>query len=162
MRSTAIAVVLLVGTPAHAESLWEAELRVGYGVSAAGNGEMTTMRPTPLTVAAIGSIAVREEPRLFAYGGLTAEMLDRNAIGAVAGVRLEPRGTPVRLAGGGAYLIAPYSLAGATGSVGACMRGKLSLCGDVQLTAYFAGSDLADRRTVTQVQGVIGLVFDAL
>jgi hypothetical protein len=158
----AIPILLALATPAHAESLWEAELRVGYGVSAAGSGGMTTMRSTPLTVGAIGAIAIRDEPRMFAYGGLTAETLDRNAIGAVAGVRLEPRGTPVRLAGGAAYMIAPFSLLGATGSVGACLRGSLTICGDLQLTAYFAGSDLAEGRTVTQVQGVLGLVFDAL
>ena len=34
--------------------------------------------------------------------------------------------------------------------------------GDLQLTAFIAGSDLADDRPVTQAQLVAGLVFDAL
>jgi hypothetical protein len=51
-----------------------------------------------------------------------------------------------------------------TASGGACKRMSrlLNLCGDAQLTAYFAGSDLADGRTVTQFQLVLGALFDAL
>lgn len=154
--------VLMLMSPARADSLWEAELRLGYGVSLGGSGGMTSTRPTPLNVTAIGSVAVREEPRMYAYGGLVVETLDRNAVGAVAGVRLAPPDRAIRLAAGGAWLFAPYSLWGVTASGGACRRGSVAICGDVQLTAYFAGSDLAEGRTVTQVQAVLGIVFDAL
>lgn len=148
-------------SPEPEPALGQAELRLGYGLSLGGSGGMTTKRTSPLTIAAIASIAINEEPRLAAYGGLTAETLDRYSVGAVGGVRLAVG--KMRLTGGGAMVFAPYTLWGATAAGGACrsIGKKLGMCGDLQLTAYFAGSDLADGHTVTQVQAVLGMVFDA-
>jgi len=144
--------------------LWQAEVRAGYGVAVGGSGSRMSTRATPLTLAAIASFAFNEEPRLYGYGGLLIETLDRNAAGATFGVRFSPRGSRLRLSGGGTWMVAPYMLFGATASGGACMRWKpsIGLCGDVQLTAFFAGNDLADGRAVTQAQLVVGMVFDAL
>ena len=167
MRS--FVVFLLCGAAsAHAEPptneppIYEAELRLGYGIAVGGGGGMTSTRPTPLTIAGTGSVAINDQPHLAAYGGATLETLDRNAVGAITGIRLAPNRT-LRLAAGAEYIFAPYTLWGATGSVGACHGfGRLAMCADLQLTAYFAGTDLADGRTVTHVQGVLGMVFDAL
>lgn len=160
MRSLLLIMVLVAS--ADAESLWEAELRLGYGVAMGGGGGMTSTRPTPLTVAAVGAVAVRDEPYTYGYGGLVFETLDRNAVGVLAGVRLVPRDSRVRLAGGGVLMFAPYTLWGATASAGLCRGGSIRICGDLQLTAYFAGSDLAAGHTVTHLQFVLGIVFDAL
>ncbi|MEO8698399.1 MAG: hypothetical protein ABI867_00110 [Kofleriaceae bacterium] len=164
MRSLLGLAILLSAGTAHADepALWEAELRLGYGLAVGGGGGMTSTKSTPLSVTAIGAMAIQDEPRMAAYGGLTVETLDRNAVGAVAGVRLAPFDGKVRLSGGGTWIFAPYTLWGATASGGVCRRSRgLGLCGDLQLTAYFAGTDLAEGHTVTQIQAVVGVVFDA-
>ena len=123
---------------------------------------MASRRPTPLTLTLTGALAIRDEPRLAAYGGLVAETLDRNSIGAVAGIRLTRPGSRLRFGAGAAYIFAPFTLWGATGSGGACFRKVgMGVCADLQVTAYFMGNDLAEGHTVTQVQGVLGMVFDA-
>ena len=146
------------------DPLWQAEVHVGYGLAMSGSGTRMSKRPTPLTVSAIVGFAFNSEPPLFGYGGLVAELLDRSAIGGVFGVKYAPRGSRMHLAGGGSVLLAPDSLLGATASGGMCRRQRpsLGLCGDVQLTAYFAGGDLAPGRAVTQIQLVLGAVFDVL
>jgi hypothetical protein len=154
-----------IGGPSTAlDPLWQAELHLGYGLAMSGSGVAMSKRVTPLTVTAIVGFAIDEEPPLFGYGGLVAEMLDRSAIGGVFGVKYAPRGSRLHLAGGGSVLIAPDSLLGATASGGMCRRQRpgLGLCADVQLTAYFAGGDLAPGRPVTQIQLVLGAVFDVL
>ena len=145
-------------------ALGEVEVRLGYGLSmGGGSGGMPSRRPTPLTITLTGAMAIRDEPRLLAYGGLVAEALDRNSIGAVAGVRLTRADSKLRFSGGAAYIFAPFTLWGATASGGMCFLRKhgKALCGDLQVTAYFTGNDLAEAHTVTQVQGVLGMVFDA-
>lgn len=145
--------------------LWSVELRFGKGVEMGGGGEMTTTRSAPLTVSAIVAVAVRDEPWINAYGGMVAELIDRNAVGAVAGLQVPVRGTPIRLSGGATYMFSPFTLWGASAAVGGCARGKLGqlrLCGDLELTSFFAGTDLAEGRTVTQVQARLGVAFDAL
>jgi hypothetical protein len=161
---TSIVLVATLSDSAAGEPLWQAELRLGYGIAVGGNGARMSTRPTPLTVAADVVFAVNDDPPLSGYGGLVLETLDRNAVGSVFGVQLRPHGSRLRFTGGGVWLVAPYMLFGATASGGACMRavGLLQVCGDVQLTAYVAGDDLADGRTVTQAQLMLGLVFDAL
>ena len=143
--------------------LWQAEVRAGYGLAMGGSGIRMSRRATPLSLAAIGAFAFNEEPLLYGYGGLIVETLDRNAAGAVFGVRFSPKDSRLRLSGGGTWMVAPSMLFGATASAGACVRWKprIGLCGDVQLTAFFAGGDLADGRAITQVQLVVGMVFDA-
>ena len=41
------------------------------------------------------------------------------------------------------------------------MAPTTQICGDVQLTTFFAGTDLAKDHTVTEVQLGFGVVFDA-
>jgi hypothetical protein len=149
---------------AAADPLWQAELRAGYGLALSGSGDQMSMRTTPLTVEAVASFAFNEAPPLAGYAGLVAETLDRNSVGTVFGVTLSPGGGPVRLSGGGIWIAAPFTLWGATASLGACLgaTSHLRLCGDLRLTSYFAGSDLGDGRVVNQGQVVAGVAFDAL
>jgi hypothetical protein len=145
-------------------SLWDAEVRAGYGVEIDGGQGAVGMRTSPLTIQATVALAVVESPRLYGYGGMIVETLDRSSVGAVGGVELRPDGSILHVAAGGTWLIAPYSLWGADADVGACKRqGKLAaLCGDVELTAYFAGTDLPMKREATQIQLAFGVKFDAL
>lgn len=150
--------------PAEADPLWQAEARLGYGVAVGGSAARMSTRSSPLSIAAIASLEFDDEPPLYGYGGLIVETLDRNEAGATGGIRFQPRDSRLRLAGGGVWMVAPSSLFGATASGGVCGRWKplIGVCGDLQLTAYFAGSDLADGRAVTELQLVVGMVFDAM
>jgi len=160
----AVAAALGASRPSSAEPLWQAEVRAGYGVAVSGNGTQMSTRTTPLTVGAVASFAFNEDPQLSGYGGLTVEMVDRSAVGTVFGVTLRPHDSHLRLSGGGVYIVAPYTLWGMTASAGLCFHvtSRTGLCVDAQLTAYLTGSDLAEGRTSTAGQGVLGLVFDAL
>jgi hypothetical protein len=151
-------------SPATAQPLWQVELHAGYGLAVAGSGAAMSRRTTPLTITALAAFAIDADPPLAAYGGLVVETLDRSAAGVAFGVELSPPGSRLHLAGGGIAMLAPYTLWGATVSGGACARATraIAACGDLQLTAFLAGSDLGDGRAVTQVQLVGGLVFDAL
>jgi hypothetical protein len=163
MRRLGSALLLLAAaSPARADALAEAELRVGYGLAISGSGDALGRRASPLTVIALVAIALREDPPLAGFGGLVVETLDRSAIGATGGVRLALG--RARFAGGGTAILAPATLWGATARGGAChaVASRVRACGDLELTAFFAGSDLAERRTITQVQAVLGVVFDAL
>jgi hypothetical protein len=160
----AVVAPLVASAPAAADPLWEAEVRLGFGVAlGGGQGQMTT-KASPLTIAGVGTIAIQDEPRLAAFGGVILETVGRTSVGGTFGVRLKPGAGDLRLAAGATILAEPYSLYGAMGSIGTCRGlGKAAhLCGDLQLTAYFAGSDLAPDHTVTQAQLVAGVVFDAL
>lgn len=168
-RSLIVTGVVALASPtaggrAAADPLWQAEVRAGYGIAIGGSGARMSTRASPVTLAAIAAIATSVEPPLSGYGGLLVEALDRNSVGSVFGIKWAPHDSRLRLSGGGTWLLAPYMLFGATASVGACMRWKprIGVCGDLQLTAYFAGDDLADGRSVTQVQLGAGLVFDAM
>jgi hypothetical protein len=157
-------VLAALAAPAAADPLWQVELHAGYGVAVSGSGDQMTQRPTPLTFTGIVAVAVDADPPLFGYGGIAVETLDRNAAGVVFGVELHPHGSHLRFAGGGVTMVAPYTLWGATASAGACFHAfrAMAVCGDLQLTAFLAGDDLPDGRSVTQGQAVLGLVFDAL
>jgi hypothetical protein len=162
-RVRALLILILVGTTAHADPLaplWDAELRLGYGIQVASGDGMTAPRAAPLTIEGNIAFALEEEPRLYAYAGGIAETLDRSAMGATGGVQLEQG--PMRLRGGAVYFFAPYTLFGATVSGGGCHRmgATTRVCGDVQLTEYFAGTDLVQGHAATQVQLVLGMVFD--
>jgi len=141
--------------------LWEADLRAGYGVAMSGTQGTMSARPSPLTLEATGAIAVNEEPAVSGYAGALVETLDRSGVGTVFGARLIEG--PLRLAGGGTWIFAPYTLWGATASAGTCWRVArgAQLCTDAQLTAYFAGTDLVKGHAVTQAQLVIGVAIDA-
>jgi hypothetical protein len=150
--------------PAPADPLWQAEVRAGYGVAVGGSGTRMSKRASPLSLAAVAAWAFNEDPLVYGYGGLIVETLDRNEAGATFGVRLSPHGSRFRLAGGGVWMVAPSMVFGATASGGTCMRWKplIGLCADLQLTAFFAGDDLAAGRAVTEVQLMVGMVFDVL
>ena len=160
MRRLTVLALLALASPAAADPLSEAELRLGYGIAVAGSGAMTSARATPLTLTATGSIAIGELPPLAAFGGVVVETLDRSSAGATGGVRLTAG--PLRLAGGGTAILAPRTMWGAMASGGVCRRviSRIELCGDVEITAFIAGTDLAPGRTVTQMQAVLGMVLD--
>jgi hypothetical protein len=164
VRVFTLACLVCLVSGASAEPLWDAELRLGYGLALSGNGQMTTARTTPLTIAAVGSYLLREDPALSAYGGLVVETLDRNSLGGLAGVKVAPAHSHLRLMAGGIALARPRTLWGTSASGGVCGRAApgIAMCGDVVLTGYFAGTDLAPGHTVTQVQLQLGVVFDAL
>jgi len=123
---------------------------------------MPGVHGAPLTIAAIATVPTNVEPPLAAFGGLVIEALDRTAAGATAGMRLSP-GETFRFSLGGTWIASPYTLWGANVSGGACKRlgTGVSVCADVQLTTYIAGTDLPDHRAVTQIQLVGGVRFDA-
>jgi len=159
----ALIILVLSAASAHADPvapLWDAELRLGYGIQVASGEGMTTPRAAPLTVEGLAAFALQDDPLVYAYAGGVVETLDRSAIGASGGVQIESG--PMRLRGGAVYFFAPYTLFGATASGGGCHRmGKtLRACADVALTEYFAGTDLVQGHAATQVQLVLGMVFD--
>jgi hypothetical protein len=140
--------------------LWDAELRLGYGLQVASGDGMTAARAAPLTVEGLAAFALQDDPMVYAYAGGVVETLDRSAIGASGGVQVESG--PMRLRGGAVYFFAPYTLFGATASGGGCHRVAKSMraCADVALTEYFAGTDLVQGHAATQIQLVFGMVFD--
>lgn len=153
--------VLAFAAPAAAESLAEAELRLGYANARVDTGAGLMPQNTPLTLSAISAVAVEERPQLVAFGGMVADTTDQATASATAGVRVEVGA--LRFSGGGLAILAPETLWGATASGGVCRHAaaRVELCGDLQLTAFLAGSDLPDDRLVTQVQGVLGVVVKA-
>ncbi len=174
--------LLTTSSAATAQPLWEAELRVGYGL-AIESGKATTeptdptitelgtepimqtpASPAPMTLAAIGAVAVREQPNLSAFGGLIVEQRGDSAVGVTGGVRLYPGNGRIRLTAGGIYLHAPETSWGASASAGACIRvaSMLRTCGDLQVTTYFGGTAIAASETLTQIQAVLGVAFDSL
>lgn len=146
--------------------LAQLELHLGYGLAMSGSGDVMAKRATPLTLTAIVDYALQQDdPPLWGYGGLVAEMLGRAAVGGVFGVKYVPAGTQLHFAGGGSVLVAPHWLAGASVSGGYCrpqFLKTLGICGDLQITGYFAGEDLGEDRAVVQVQLVVGAVMDVL
>ncbi|HLL21411.1 MAG TPA: hypothetical protein VK427_04725 [Kofleriaceae bacterium] len=161
MRRLAVLALALATSPAAADSLWTAELRAGYGVAIGGGQGTSTKRLSPVALDATISVAIHDQPRVFAYGGLAAETFDRSAVGATFGVRMHEPGTALRVAAGGTWLIAPYTLWGGVASAGLCTREDHGrrYCADAQLTAYFAGTDLAEGKTVLQAQLMLGFAF---
>jgi hypothetical protein len=118
----------------------------------------STMGASPLSLSAIGAIAINAEPTMYVYAGLTSEMLSRSFVGATAGGRIEMSELPVHVAAGGVMMFAPTTLWGAQASGGACMgEGAFALCGDLELTTYFGGTGLDNDKTELQVQFVLGI-----
>ena len=118
-------------------------------------------RSSPLTIEATGSLAINEEPSVSAVAGVVVETLNRSGVGALAGARIDVG--PMRLTGGGTWIFAPETLWGAQVAIGTCKRmaTTTSICGDVQLATFFAGTDLAKDHTVTELQLGFGVSFDA-
>jgi hypothetical protein len=155
-------VVPASATPA-SEPLWKAEIQAGYGVSVGGSGAAISVRPTPVTINAVVGVAMSDDPPLSIYGGLTAETLDRSAVGAVAGLELRPYGSHLHVLAGASALMMPYTLYGVTVGGGVCVHPArvFGLCFDVIATAFLGGSDLPEGRALTQTQLALGVVFDA-
>lgn len=142
-----------------ADPLWEAELRLGFGLMSRGTQMESHTGRSPLSIQALGAVAINDEPHVMAYAGLAAELMERSGVGATAGARVKVPELPLRVGGGGTLMYAPATLWGAHGSVGSCFgAGALALCTDVQMTAYFAGKALPNDETEVQVQLVIGFV----
>lgn len=171
----ALLVFLLIGraaaepAPAKPEPLpplAQLELHLGWGLAMSGSGDVMARRATPLTLTALVDYALQDaDPPLWGYGGLVAEMMSRAAVGGVFGVKYVPAGTALHFAGGGSVLVAPHWLAGASVNGGYCRpqwMKTLGICGDLQVTGYFAGEDLGAERAVVQVQLVLGAVMDVL
>ena len=142
---------LLCGTAA-ADPMWDAEVRAGYG--------RTSTHSSSMTLAGVASFAIETEPALSAYAGLSLETMETASVGSLFGVKLTQG--PIRLSGGGAWVFAPLTLWGVTGSIGACKRigSKFSTCGDLELTAYFAGTAMDEGKTMAQAAFVVGFVVD--
>ncbi len=161
LAAIVLLVLLLRVSPAHADTLWDAELRLGYGVTSGQTATGMTTKTSPLTVTGMAAWAFSDDPPLMGYGGFTLETLDRNSIGGVAGVKLAALGA-LQISAGGVWIFAPYTLWGATATFGACHRiGRtVKACGDLQLVEYFAGTDLPKQHAMTQAQLAFGIVFD--
>ncbi len=141
------------------EPLWEAEIELGYGMSKTTSAEMVPASVGPMSFAALAAVAINDEPHAYAVGGLVGEAIQRYGIGVTAGARLVVPGTPVRLTGTGVWMVAPDTLWGASAAAGACFgHGALGVCGDLQLTAYFAGTGLPKDELEMQVAFMIGFV----
>ncbi len=164
VRTARVAALLLgvaLASPATAEPLLSLEVRAAYGMAAGGGSGRATMRPSPLTLSALGAWAIRDEPRTAAYAGLVIETLDRTGAGLEAGLMLTP-GRHARLHGGVKAIAQPYTLYGPSfgGGVCAAMDG-LRMCADLTIDVFVAGTDLPD--DAASVQGLFGLgmVVDA-
>jgi hypothetical protein len=168
--------LLLLTTPAYAEPLADAEVRLGYGMAMQSEkpkspSEMSletmpvaekTMGTTPLTITAIASVRTSYEPPLAVYGGLVAELLGKTSAGAVAGIRLQSG--RLRVSAGGVAIVAPSTLWGPSIAGGVCTNGAIRLCGDAQLTVFLGGADAHDdngRWVITHAQLVGAVVIDA-
>lgn len=138
--------------------LWEAELQLGYGITQTSSQETSHTAKGPLLFSALAAVAINEEPYAYVVGGLVGEAIDRSAIGVTAGARLIVPNTPVRVTGTGVWMVAPKTLWGASAAGGACWgKGTLALCGDVQVTAYVAGTALPKDELELQVAFVLGV-----
>lgn len=163
MRFFLFLIVAAMGSTAKADTnmpLWDAELRLGYGLQVAAGDGMTAPRSAPLTIEGLAAFALQEQPRLFAYAGGIVETLDRSALGGSGGIQFEQG--PIRLRGGGVYMFLPYTLFGVTASGGTCHHFSATVkgCADLALTEYVAGTDIVQGHAATQVQLVLGMVFD--
>jgi hypothetical protein len=168
---TLLALVALLGllaAPAAAETdpggpLASVEARAGLGATFGGGQGAAAVVRSPLTFSALVDWAIRTDPWLSAYGGVTAEVGDRGAAGGVAGIRIRPNIGPVRIAGGATLIVAPYTLVGPTGSFALCGRsGATGYCLEGEATVFVDGSDLPDGQVATQLLFVLGVFVDVL
>ncbi len=137
------------------------EPRVGRGVSLGGGAGEGHARLSPMTLGVLVEHALRSDPWVSVYGGPYAEVLDRGAIGVTGGVRLHPGDGWARFGLGGVGIVAPYTLAGATVSVGAGFHlGPVPLSCDIEGSAFFAGSDMPEGTVAGQIQLVIGFPLE--
>jgi hypothetical protein len=142
------------------QPLWTGEVRLGYGFEYVGGANETSAHSAPLTIEGLASYAFNDDPWLYGYGGFLIETLGRNSIGGIGGVQIASGSLRARL--GGVGIVAPLSLYGMNASGGICKKLSKVIkgCGDLSITEYFAGKDLAEGHAVTQVQLVFGMVVN--
>ncbi|MCE9573216.1 MAG: hypothetical protein K8W52_08670 [Deltaproteobacteria bacterium] len=154
----------LAAAPPPTDPLVSVEVRAGLGVETGGASGATSVRRSPILVSARAAFAINAEPATASYVGVLAETGDRASVGAVAGMLLMPHRPNVRVAAGVMWLMRPYSLWGATASVGRCLtpsRG-FRVCGDAEALFLVGGSDLPSGHTAIEWQFVLGVGFDAM
>lgn len=158
------AIIAAASSPAAADdgaAIVSVEARVGSGLALGGGAGESHWRAAPVTISALGELAVVTEPWTSAYGGIVVEGFGRAAAGITGGFRLRPGAGALRLAGGGLALVTPYTAFGATAGVGRCWFRGTRACFDVEGALFFAGDDVPDDQVSAQVQAVIGVAFDA-
>ncbi|HTE55987.1 MAG TPA: hypothetical protein VK698_34275 [Kofleriaceae bacterium] len=139
------------------------EGRIGYGMAFGGGAGVSVERWSPVTFSALVDHAVVTDPWTSVFVGVAVEGHGRGAAGAIAGLRVRPTSSQLRLAGGGALMVFPATAFGPLASVGTCiaMATALDVCGDLEATVFVVGSDIPDERIAGQIQLVIGVGFDA-
>lgn len=145
-------------------SLLGVEARVGQGLAMGGGPGNSTMRLSPLWMGVLVDYAINEQPWTTAWGAIYVEGDDRGGVGLSAGLRVYPGRGDVRAGLGVTGVIAPYTIVGPMASLGRCwsVGETFALCGDVEAAAFVFGNDLPDGRIASQIQGLLGVRFDAL
>ena len=168
VRSGCLMFLLLLGGIAEAKqpAILSIEVSAGDGVGLGGGGVgALTLRMSPMTLSLVADYAIIAYPWVSLYGGLRGETIGRAGIGGIIGFRLRPARGPLRIGIALNTMLAPYTLAGPAGTIGACWRPThkgWGLCGDLEITAFMMGNDLPPGRVVAQGAGLLGVVFDAL
>jgi hypothetical protein len=141
-------------------ALFDAEVRISYGLATGGGSGRASFRDSPLVLAASGSMAIRDQPRTHGYAGIVVETLDRSGIGGEGGLMLMPS-ERLRLRAGAIAIAEPYTLWGAAVGGGYCAAGTMRVCADVSANMFVGGTDLPDGGVVSQVLFGVAMVFDA-
>jgi|GEM_PF-1634457 len=140
------------------------EARIGQGISMGGGQGTSTVRMSPLWIGVLADYAINDQPWTTVWGSIYVEGDDRGGVGLQGGLRVYPGRGDVRAGIGLSSVIAPYTIVGPVASLGRCwsVTDGFSLCGDVEATAFVFGNDLPEGRIASQVQGLLGVRFDAL
>jgi hypothetical protein len=158
---------IIAGPASAREPLLRIDFNVGGGLNM-GDGGLNgpVWRASPFTFTLLGDYAINQQPWVTLFFGLRGEALAKGGIGALVGARIHPLEGMLHLGVGGVAIVAPYTIAGVLAGGGICKRHalgpKVALCGDLEATAYFLGSDVPAGKVVTQLQLVLGVSFDAL
>jgi hypothetical protein len=166
MRSLLVLALIAASSVARAEttmSLVDVEVRAGWGLEVGGAAGQSVVKTSPMMFAARAAIAIQDEPAMWAYVGAMTEAGARSSAGVNAGVRFAPR-EHLRLSLGGLWITEPYSLFGGTLAIGSCLKasGAFHVCGDVEASLLWGGTDLPQGRSITQTMFVLGVRFDAM
>jgi hypothetical protein len=133
------------------------EARVTAGMAVGGGAGTEVVRMAPIDVGVYGQVAINEEPWVWLQGGIFAELGDRAAVGGSLGPRIR-LGGDWRAGVAGVGIIAPYTLAGASGWLGRPIHfGGAALLPGVEVVAYVIGSDLPEDRVATQIGFTLGV-----
>ena len=158
----------LTATPVRArQPLLRIDVQIGGGLDVGDGGAAGPVwRAAPFTFTLLADYAISTQPWVTLFGGLRGEALAHGGIGGLFGARVHPYQGLLHVGAGVVAIVAPYTIAGVLGGAGLCARrvlgDKIALCGDLEATAYFLGSDVPPGKVVTQLQLVFGVSFDAL